>query len=190
MGVPTPGGAVPIVVALALYDLGVGDPTVRPGPAEGYSACEAASTGPVDLGSVGVGTGATVGGGAPDAPRRPGGLVSATVRADDLVVSVLVAVNAFGAVGAADSDEPPPRATLLGNTTIGLVATNAALDKVGCFLVAQSAHDGLARSIFPAHTRFDGDAFVTAAVGPVTAGLELVRSLATHAVAGAIRSLV
>jgi L-aminopeptidase/D-esterase-like protein len=189
MGVPTPGGPVPIVVALALYDLSVGDPAVRPGPTEGYAACESAVAGSVTLGAVGAATGATVGGGAPTVSRRAGGLVSATVRADDLVVSVLIAVNAFGAPGVGDNDEPPAEATLLGNTTIGLVATNATLDKVGCFLVAQSAHDGLARSIFPAHTRFDGDAFITAAVGPVPASVDLIRPLATHAVASAIRWL-
>lgn len=188
MGVPTPAGPVPIVVALALYDLAVGDPSVRPGPIEGYAACEAATTGPIPLGLLGAATGATVA--SPDAgARRPGSLVSVSAAAGDLVVSALVAVNAFGAPGAADSDQPAGSGRLLGNTTIGLVATNAALDKVGCFLVAQSAHDGLARAVFPAHTRFDGDAFVAASVGPVVAGIETVRSLATHVVAAAIRTL-
>jgi L-aminopeptidase/D-esterase-like protein len=73
------------------------------------------------------------------------------------------------------------------------VATNARLDKVGCNLLAQSAHDGLARAIHPAHTRFDGDAFVTAAVGTLegdaAADVDAVRALGTHAVAAAIRSL-
>lgn len=112
-----------------------------------------------------------------------------TVRSGDVVVSVLMAVNAFGVLGAADSDRPPGPATLLGNTTIGLVATNASLDKVGCYLVAQSAHDGLARAVFPAHTRFDGDAIVAAAVGQVPGDVDLIRSLATHATAAAIRRL-
>ncbi len=76
-----------------------------------------------------------------------------------------------------------------GNTTIGLVATNAALDKVGCHLVAQSAHDGLARAVFPVHTRADGDAFVAAAVGGVDASLDLVRDLCVHVVARAIGGL-
>lgn len=215
MGVPTPAGPVPIVVALALYDLAVGDPTVRPTAPQGYAACEAATAelaaggsaragagegdgvgeagtaapDRVVLGLVGAGTGATVGSGEPGGARRPGGLVSLTTRSGGLVVSVLMAVNALGAPGAADSDRPAGPATLLGNTTIGLVATNATLDKVGCFLVAQSAHDGLARAVFPAHTRFDGDAFVAAAVGRVPADVDLVRSLATHATAAAIRAL-
>ncbi|MGH9211034.1 MAG: P1 family peptidase [Acidimicrobiales bacterium] len=202
MGVPTPAGVVPIVVGLGLFDLWVGDATVRPGAEDGYAACEVATAGPVDLGAVGAATGATVGDGS--GGRRPGGLGSATARAGDLVVSALVAVNAAGVVGADDESAPLAAARFeaiaaaamvagaadspLGHTTIGVVATNASLDKVGCHLVAQSAHDGLARAVFPAHTRFDGDAFVAAAVGGVTADVDAVRALAVHAVAAAIRS--
>lgn len=191
MGVPTPAGPVPIVVGLGLFDLAVGDPTVRPGPEQGYAACEAATAGPVELGAVGAGTGATVGAGSPGAARRPGGIVTATARAGDLVVSALLALNAFGAPGGEDTAVLPPAGMLLGNTTVGIVATNARLDKVGCHLVAQSAHDGLARAVFPAHTRFDGDAFVAAAVGTLDAEVDAdgVRALAVHAVATAIRSL-
>jgi len=202
MGFATPAGPVPIVVALGLFDLMVGDPEVRPGHAEGYAACEAAGRGPVETGRVGAGTGATVGGARPvpagtaPATRQPGGLVSATARVGDLIVAALVAVNAAGIPSAGDelaldlADTPGPVG--FGNTTIGLVATNAALDKVGCHLVAQGAHDGLARAIFPAHTRSDGDAFVAAAVaGPagVPAGVDAVRSLGVHVVARAIGSL-
>jgi L-aminopeptidase/D-esterase-like protein len=205
MGVPTPGGAVPIVVGLGIFDLAVGDPTVRPGPDQGYAACEAATAGPVELGPVGAGTGATMGKLAPsvddgDGPPvgAPGGIVSATVRMDELVVSALVVVNAAGTVGADDATAADLVAAQLargvwpapfGNTTVGLVATNARLDKVGCHLVAQSAHDGLARAVFPAHMRTDGDAFVAAAVGGVDAAVDAVRTLAVHAVAGAIGTL-
>jgi len=192
-GVATPAGPVPIVVGLGLFDLMVGDPAVRPGPEQGYAACAAATAGPVELGLVGGGCGATVGDGA--GGRRPGGLGSATVRVGELVVSALVAVNAFGVVGGDDANAaalaeaalalPPP----FGNTTIGVVATNAGLDKLGCHLVAQAAHDGLARAVFPAHTRFDGDAFVAAAVGGVTVAVDAVRPLAVHVVAEAVRSV-
>jgi L-aminopeptidase/D-esterase-like protein len=78
---------------------------------------------------------------------------------------------------------------VFGNTTIGLVATNAGLDKLACHLVAQGAHDGLARALFPAHTSVDGDAFVAAAVGGVDADVDAVRALAVHAVARAVGSL-
>ncbi|HET9612401.1 MAG TPA: P1 family peptidase [Acidimicrobiales bacterium] len=215
MGFPTPAGPVPIVVGLALFDLLVGDPAVRPGPDQGYAACVAATAGPVEVGRVGAGTGATVGGGGaaipgrvPGAGRRPGGLVTAAARSGDLVVAALVAVNAAGAPGgddatavdlaasagaaAAASGGAAPAGvgmTGFGNTTVGLVATNAALDKLACHLVAQSAHDGLARAVFPAHGRSDGDAFVAAAVGGVPADLDAVRALAVHVVARAIGGL-
>ncbi len=205
MGFPTPAGPVPIVVGLGLFDLMVGDPSVRPGPAQGYAACEAAVDAPVAAGLVGAGTGATVAGHRPVADeagpvaRRPGGLVTASARVGDLVVAALVAVNAAGVPAADDALAVDIAAALapgdgagpagFGNTTIGLVATNAALDKVGCHLVAQGAHDGLARAVFPAHTRSDGDAFVAATVGGVPADVDAVRSLAVHVVARAIGSL-
>jgi L-aminopeptidase/D-esterase-like protein len=214
MGFATPAGPVPIVVALGLYDLMVGDPAVRPGPGEGYAACVAATAGAVEVGRVGAGTGATVGTLAREPrvagpPRRAGGLVTAGARAGDLVVAALVAVNAAGAPGAGDAaalDAAPSwGAALAGpaagraetaagehgiaNTTIGLVATNARLDKVACHLVAQGAHDGLARAVFPAHTRVDGDAFVAAAVGGLVADVDVVRNLAVHVVARAVGGL-
>ena len=200
MGFPTPAGPVPIVVGLGLFDLMVGDPAVRPGAAEGYAACVAATDGAVEVGLVGAGTGATVAAGVLAAPpaRRPGGLVTAAVRVGDLVVAALVAVNAAGTPGAEDDSALDIAAaagaggsddTLFGNTTVGLVATNATLDKVGCHLVAQSAHDGLARALFPAHTRADGDAFVAAAVGGVPADVDVVRGLGVHVVAQAVGTL-
>ena len=209
MGFPTPAGPVPIVVALGLFDLMVGDPAVRPGPEQGYAACVAATDGPVAAGLVGAGTGATVAASGVMAdeevpvPRRPAGLVTGSVRVGELVVGVLVAVNAAGVPGADDAlavdiaalapsaTDPSGGGGMVGfgNTTIGLVATNADLDKVACNLVAQGAHDGLARSVFPAHTRADGDAFVAAAVGGVRADVDVVRGLAVHAVTQAIVSL-
>jgi len=191
-GFVTPEGPVPIVVALALYDLGTGDASVRPGADQGYAACVAATAGPVETGRVGAGTGARVSG--PDFPARaPGGLVTAGARSGDLVVAALVAVNAAGQPGGDDAlalrlAELPVRG--LANTTIGVVATNARLDKLGCLLVAQGAHDGLARAVFPAHTRSDGDAFVTAATGEVEAPVDIVRALSVHVVAQAISTVV
>jgi L-aminopeptidase/D-esterase-like protein len=198
-GVPTPAGPVPIVPALALFDLAVGDPAARPGAAEGHAAAAAASAGPVALGAVGAGTGATTG--TWRGTRRPGGLAGATLRAGDLVVSTLVAVNGFGDVdpdgGGAERAAAHLAATggafgaeaLLQNTTIGVVATNARLDKVGCLIAAQGAHHGLGRALAPAHTRVDGDAFVAVATGRVAAELDAVRLLAVAAVERAVRSL-
>jgi L-aminopeptidase/D-esterase-like protein len=200
MGFVTPVGPVPIVVALALFDLGVGDPAARPGPDDGYAACVAAAGGPVELGLIGAGAGATVAKVGSPADRRPGGLVSAGAEGGGLRVAALVAVNASGTPGADDrmalelagaDDVAEARVTGTGfvNTTIGVVATNARLDKLACHLVAQGGHDGLARSLFPAHTRADGDAFVAAATGEVEADVDVVRALTVHVVAEAVRSL-
>ena len=197
-GWPAPAGPVPIVPTMGLYDLMVGDPRVRPGPADGRAACEAASTGGHDVGLVGAGTGCTVDKWrGPDAVR-PGGLVAASERLGGVVVAVLVAVNAVGSVGA-DSHTVadilrsgamptvPPRA--VGSTTIGVLATNARLDKSGCQLLAQSAHHGLARAVFPSHTRSDGDGFVVASVGAEEVGIDELRLLATAVVERAVLSL-
>ena len=74
------------------------------------------------------------------------------------------------------------------HTTLGLVATNATLDKVGCLHAAQAGHDGLARALMPAHATVDGDAVVAAAVGGVETPLDQVRLLAARAVEAAVRS--
>lgn len=206
LGFPTPAVPVPIVVALALYDLAVGDPAVRPGPAAGYAAARAAGLpgepgdrGPAcEVGRVGAGTGATVAKAVPGIEPRPGGLVSASAEAGGVRVGALVAVNAAGVPGGASSlAVTHPMAPREGfgrqgtNTTVGLVATDARLDKAACHRVAQGAHDGLARAVFPPHTRFDGDAFVAAAVGggTVEADPDAVRALAAHVVEVAVAGL-
>jgi L-aminopeptidase/D-esterase-like protein len=198
-GYPTAAGPVPIVVGMGLFDLTVGDPSVRPGPDQGRAACDAA--GDRSLGRVGAGCGATVGKWrGPDA-AVPGGTVGAVVRDGDLVVAALVAVNAWGDVaGAGRAGEPWPvmedpgdgpgdGAAVYGNTTIGVVATNARLDKVGCHHVARGAHDGLARAVTPPHARVDGDAFVAVSSGAVVAPVELVRAHAVEVVDTALRTL-
>ncbi|HVW33151.1 MAG TPA: P1 family peptidase, partial [Acidimicrobiia bacterium] len=189
---PTPAGPVPIVVGLVIYDLGVGDPGVRPGPAEGYRACVAALAGreAACRGRIGAGTGATVAKWAGRHHARPGGLGSAALRRGDLVVSALAVVNSLGEArepgGEARVWDPEAGAGPGEATTIGLVATNARLDKQSCRLVAESAHDGLARAVDPVHTAADGDAFVAAATGEVDAPLQVVRSLASAAVEAAV----
>jgi L-aminopeptidase/D-esterase-like protein len=196
IGFATRAGIVPIVVAMGLYDLAVGEAGVRPGPAEGYAACEAASDDPVESGAVGAGTGATFGVWPDGTERQAGGLGGAVERHADLAAAALVAVNAFGGpftdvmVRIPQFPEVPPVAT---NTTIGVVATNATLTKTECSIVAQSAHDGLARALKPAHSRVDGDAFVVAATGDLGAGptvVDVVRELAAAAVESAIRRVV
>lgn len=175
-GVRTPAGRVPIVPTLALFDLAVGDARRRPGAREGRAAFAAARPHSREVGAVGAGTGCTVGKWLGPDGVAPGGLVSASERVGDATVAALIAVNAFGSVGAASSqrstvDPPEPLGT---NTTVGVLVTDATLDKLGCHMLARAAHDGLARAVFPSHTRWDGDAFISLATGatePVPADL-------------------
>ena len=198
MGFPTAAGVVPIVVGAVLYDLWVGSSSARPDAAAGYAACVAAHGGNVELGPVGAGTGATTGKWRGEEATRPGGIGSASHRFGDLVVGALVAVNAYGDV--IPPGEAPPDVALEAtrlvavpfaeNTTIGVVATNARLDKTGCLLVAQSGQDGIARAVVPSHALADGDAIVAAATGEVDAPIGVVRALAVRAVEDAVRSAV
>jgi L-aminopeptidase/D-esterase-like protein len=190
MGFPTAGGPVPIVVGCVLYDLMVGDAAARPGPDAGYAACVAATAGSVETGPVGAGTGATVAKWHGREHARPGGVGTASQRDGELVVAALVAVNAFGdRLGAAAPGDVDATAAFT-NTTIGVIATNATLDKVGCLLVAQAGHDGLARSLEPAHATVDGDALVAAATGAVAASVDQVRILAARAVEQAVLAVL
>lgn len=211
-GLPTMAGRVPIVVGLSLFDLVVGDASIRPGVEQGRVAAAAAfdrAAGGSDLGRIGAGTGATASKWRGLDRAVPGGLVGELRRDGDLVVAALVAANPWGDVAGGGYDDepwpelPPPGDTGLGrpdddgsgsgasgaptNTTIGVVVTNARLDKMECHHVARGAHDGLARAITPAHSRVDGDAFVAAATGEVDATVERVRAHAVEVVDRAIR---
>ena len=198
-GFPAPHGPVPIVVGMALYDLGVGDPAVRPDATAGRVA--AANRSPTTpTGRVGAGAGATVSKWRGRDQAVDAGLGAAVVRRGDLTVTALVAANAAGdpdpgslpeiTAGTFTGWPETPSSDALANTTLGVVVTNAALDKTGCFWVAQGGHDGLARSFVPAHTRIDGDAVVAAATGEVEAAVDDVRLLAVAAVAAACRNAV
>lgn len=198
IGFETAAGPVPIVVGMSLFDLGEGDGSVRPGPAEGRLAAAAAQAGPVELGRVGAAVGATVSKWRGRDHAQPGGLGGAVARCGDVVVASLMAVNASGdiddgATYAAIADgtfELPEVTPFVENTTIGVVATNAQLTKAECHLVAQSSHDGFARAIVPAHMAGDGDAVVVAATGTVDATLALVRVMAVWVTEQAIRSSI
>ena len=190
IGFPTRAANVPIVPGAILYDLNVGErPDVWPTADCGYRAAQAATDGAVAEGNVGAGAGATIGkSGGGGGPMKAGiGSASITMQ-DGLVVAALVAVNAVGDVidpatgkviagvrtadgkGLADSRKilrsgRPLSAQPGQNTTIGVVATNARLTKVQATKVAQMAHDGLARAIYPAHTMGDGDTIFAIATG-------------------------
>jgi len=190
-GLETPAGRVPIVVGLSIFDLLVAEPGVRPTADDGYAACAAATDDAQQTGPVGAGAGASVGNWRGPARARPAGLGSASERSGDLVVGALAVVNAFGDGLQPEQERPGIDEMhvlpLTGNTTLAVVATNARLPKLGCHLVAQSAHDGFARALEPAHTAMDGDAAVVFATGQADAPLEAVRALAARAVEAAIR---
>jgi L-aminopeptidase/D-esterase-like protein len=199
-GFATPAAKVPIVVAMALYDLATGDALVRPSAREGRLAALAARNDSCEIGRIGAGTGATTGKWRGREHATPGGLGVATVRRGDLAVAAIVAVNPAGDIddGVAATEiasgtfcwpEPAEPLAPTENTTIGVIVTNARIDKVGCQLVAQSGHDGLARSLFPAHMRGDGDALVAAATQVIEATIDVVRILALVAVEQAVRSI-
>ena len=193
IGFPTGGGPVPIVAAMAVFDLTTGDGRVRPGPDAGYAACVEAVDHDVALGRVGVGAGCTIGKWRGPEHAKPGGIGAAVASDGDCVVAALVAVNAVGELRGDDLRLPvgPTKAFAEAEaTTVGVIATNARLTKVECLLVAQSGHDGLSTALDPVHTAGDGDALVAAATGAVDASVWVVRSLAAHVVDGAVRDAV
>ena len=205
---------VPIVPAASLIDLNVGtNPKIRPTADCGYRAAQAASTAPVVEGNVGAGTGATVGKSAGSGRAMKGGIGSAAIRMPDgLIVAALVAVNAAGdvidpatgkviaGVRTADGKALADARTLLTsgavkqparlgeNTTLGVVATNATLTKTQLTKVAEMAHDGFARAIFPSHTMGDGDTIFALATDAQSAPADVSRvgALAAQVVADAI----
>lgn len=197
VGFPTTAGPVPIVPALALYDLAVGDGRRRPEAVHGYEACVAARAGEAPIGLVGAGAGATIGKWRGREHARPAGLGGAVVAHGGATVLALVAVNAYGERrDSASHDElripaarQPAADVAFGNTTIGVLVTDARLTKVQCRLVAESGHDGMARALAPVHTGADGDALIACATGVVPADLDAVRTLAAAAVERAIRSV-
>jgi L-aminopeptidase/D-esterase-like protein len=199
---------IPLVSAAVLFDVVVGDPSVRPDAAMGYAAASAATSGDFAQGSVGAGTGATVGKVLGMERAMKGGLGSASAHlAGGLVVGALAAVNAFGEVR-----DPQTRKVLAGprledgtlgdtvellpeaaarlrwgeSTTLGIVATNARLSKPQVSKVAQMAHDGLARAVYPVHTSVDGDVVFAASVGRVEAAPDVVGAWGARVIEEAI----
>jgi len=213
-GFPTANGVVPIVPAAILYDLGVGDSSIRPGSEEGYKACQAASENPVAEGNFGAGAGATVGKMFGSHFAMKSGIGTASFQIDDIVVGAIVAVNAVGDVidpsngkiiagarnekGFINSAEQIKSRKLTGpgakageNTTIGIVATNVKLTKTEATKVARMAHDGLARSINPVHLTMDGDTIFALSTERVEyPNLSQVGALAAEAMAAAVNRAV
>ncbi len=211
-GVGFPAGAsrIPIVPGAVIYDLNIGSSKARPDPRMAKRACRNAAS-QANEGSVGAGTGATVGKlfGIAQATKGGVGFCSVTVSGG-VVVQALAVVNAFG-----DVVDPATGKVVAGarasrqssrfvntaeqmfrgrirkgfgttNTTLAVVMTNAALDKLQTTKVAQMAQDGMARAIRPVHTQFDGDLVFALSVGRKMADLNTLGTAAAEATAGAI----
>lgn len=210
IGFQTGAAVVPIVPCAILYDLAIGKANVRPTREMGEAAAAAATSEAVKPGAVGAGTGATVGKifGMPQAMKS--GIGSVTVSLTDSVhVAALVAVNCFG-----DVRDPETGQLIAGarrahnsmeladteaamksgahrdwgkqNTTLAVVATNARLSKVGATRLAEMANLGVARTIYPVHTGFDGDLCIALSLGNETADLNTLGVAAAEAVSKSI----
>jgi L-aminopeptidase/D-esterase-like protein len=206
---------VPIVCQAVLFDLIIGNYKIRPDKNMGYNACKNAENTKEDFqGNVGAGLGATVGKVMGPGNSMKGGLGSAAFQIGDLQVGAIVAVNALGDIidpqngnilaGALSND----KSTFLnteevmlkqhkekvnrfnGNTTIGIIATNAKLTKAEANKVASISHNGYGRTIRPAHTMFDGDTIFTMGTNKVESDINVVGFLATRAIEQAVLNAI
>lgn len=200
---------VPLVCQSCLFDLTVADAHARPDADMAYAACVSAESGNYRDGCYGAGTGATVGKLLGMEHCMKSGIGSYAVQLGALKVGAVVAVNALGDVfdwrsgrkvaglrdghGLLSTDEAMLRAwgtamenKFVGNTTLGVILTNARFDKAALCKIAGMAHDGYARAIRPVHTSADGDSIYTVSLGTVEADRDLVGELAARAAGEAI----
>lgn len=201
---------VPIVPGAVLFDLGIGNPNIRPDKEMGYKACIDSEKDNNLMGNVGAGTGATVGKLFGMEQAMKGGLGQIFLQVGDLIVGAVVAVNCFGDViepttgdiiaGTLDKSLIKPVNTeeymlkeynkdnniFSGNTTIGVVITNARLTKNQANKIASMAHNGYGRVIRPAHTMVDGDTIFTMATGEISADVNVIGLLAARVIETAV----
>ena len=206
IGFDTGFARVPIVAAAVLYDLGEGNPTVRPDAVAGYSACEKAANEHLAQGRFGAGAGATVGKAAGMQYASPGGFGAAAVSMGDIIVAACFAVNAFGDIydpytgkkiagmkgtTVCDVLSQDSAADFSGmNTTIGIIGTNAALTKEQACKLASAGQDGVAMCIRPAHTMFDGDTVFSFGTGEKQCDISALLAAGAEASAKAIINAV
>lgn len=206
---------VPIVAGAVLNDLAFADSNVRPDANMGYRACKHASETETRQGNIGAGVGCCIGRLAGNATgSMKGGIGTASTQVGDLIVGAIVAVNCNG-----DVFDPETGERLAGtldkktgriagsrrimsesaglyqegfpsNTTIGVIATNAALNKATAHRVAMIAHDGYSRTIDPVHTMGDGDVIFCLGKGTLSADLNRVGAIAAWTMARAVANAV
>ena len=203
-------GIVPIVPGAVLFDLPVGSYKARPDAAMGYAACSNATRDESRLGNIGAGTGATIGKSRGAVGIMKGGLGTASIKIGEVVIGAIVAVNCFGnvidpstgeiiaGVRPESGEEFMPSTyymkevlntginPLSGNTTIGVIATNAKLNKIQATKISMMTHDGFARAINPIHTLHDGDTIFTLSTGDIEADISSIGAIAAEVMAEAI----
>lgn len=198
-GHPTPAGPVPIVPAAVIFDLMVGNPAVRPGPEEGAAAYRVAGASAVTSGRVGAGAGATVAKWRGFEQARDGGLGTAALVVGDHTVGALVVVNGVGDVftlegealtGGPGFSAAAPSVRPLENTTLAVVAVDAALGRSELTRLAVRAQDAIGACLRPAHTRFDGDAAFAVACGSAVGDPDVLAEAAFETVGRAIAAAV
>lgn len=201
---------VPLVCQSCLFDLTVASAQVRPDAAMAYAACQNAEKGNYQDGNYGAGTGATVGKLMGMEHCMKSGIGSYAVQVGDLQVGALVAVNALGDIydwkngqkvagllaedhkTFLDAEQVALQKTevvenkFVGNTTLGVILTNARFDKTKLCKIAGMAHDGYARAIRPVHTTADGDSIYAVSLGEVSADQDVVGALGAQVMAQAI----
>jgi L-aminopeptidase/D-esterase-like protein len=209
IGYVTPAGLVPLVAGAILYDLTLGSPAARPTAEAGRAACDAATRAP-ELGTVGAGTGASVGKLLGPAGWTKGGVGFASERVGGAVVAALAIVNAVGEVLGEDGEVLAgvwrdgayvrvgdlvkegliPGATARESTTLVCLMTDAALDKRAAWLAARAATSGVGRAVNPSATPWDGDLVYCLATGAAAVEPFAVPALAPDVTAAAIRDAV
>ena len=200
---------VPLVCQSSLFDLAIGSKDARPDQRMGYAACENAGRELMKEGNVGAGCGCTVGKYHGPANCMKSGIGTYAVQLGEIKVGAIVAVNALGDVYDIDTDEKLAGALddngqLLdsemaffedalkmldffnGNTTLGVIVTNAKMDKTTLNKVASMAHNGYGRAIRPVHTMADGDSIYAVSTGDQPADVNLVGPMAAYVMGKAI----
>jgi len=205
---------IPIVCGAVLFDLTIGDYRIRPDKEMGYQACLNAENGACEEGNVGAGAGATIGKILGMGRAMKSGLGCYAIQVGALKIGAIVAVNCLGDVinpetgeqlagllnedlrGLADTEAvmiqsyAEKKNLFAGNTTIGIVATNAILTKSQATKLASMAHNGYARTLRPAHSMFDGDTIFTMGTGHVEADLSVLGLLSARVVERAVVSAI
>jgi L-aminopeptidase/D-esterase-like protein len=207
IGYDTSFARIPIIPAAVIYDLNVGSAQIRPVQENAYAACKNAALNNNVQGSIGAGTGATVGKWAGMDHCMKGGLGLASIKLKDVVVAALCVVNPVGDVidknggivaGAVDNAGRflatqdahahwhVPQGGMQENTVLCAILTNAQLDKGQVFNLAKRGQNGIARAVDPASTSFDGDVIFAIASNAVTCDLEYIYQAGAEAVRQAI----